>query len=605
MKILYWQHYFKKLRLEHIYLFLALLFGTIMVFSMPPFQVMDEYNHFYKAYGLTQGNIFCIKDERGRPGLYIPEEIKYAPSLMGVQDIAYRPDIKIIPENIDRTAGITVQEDALSFVEHPFCESPFWASLPQAIGIGIGKIFHFPLLPLFYIGRFFNLLSAVFLIFLAIRKLPFGKLLFVFVALLPMFMQQISSYSLDAIHYALLFYFTATTLAIAYSPEPFSRKKQLAYLCMSLLALHAKIGFFPLLFLFFLIPKKVFQNTKEYILSTSILFMTHGVFLWFLRTIFSIGSYADQGSINRSAQIQFILTNPFEFAYIIFNSINTYFDTYWKNLFGLLGWMDYPLEHIHYLVLIIFLWFIFSNSPKIPQLQWKQRLILIFTFLLASSAVFAILYILDDSVGAPLVGFMQGKYLLPLFPLLLLSLYGIHVSKKQVYWITIIVTIGSIAGTVFSLHERYYSLQTTSSWLPEHSSGSFIEEISPSRNLFQSFVAQEANLTALSVYIPKVTTTQDSPLKIILRDATCQKIIFSSEVPAKYARAKGYYSIKFPPIITSKNTTYCLQLYPSFATALHNYYVEIHKTASLPALPLKIGKETIDGTVHFLLHYKK
>ncbi len=46
---------------EHVFLILGLLFGLAFVFVTPPFQVPDEYNHFFRAYEISQGKLLSQK----------------------------------------------------------------------------------------------------------------------------------------------------------------------------------------------------------------------------------------------------------------------------------------------------------------------------------------------------------------------------------------------------------------------------------------------------------------------------------------------------------------------------------------------------------------
>ena len=71
--------------------------------------------------------------------------------------------------------------------------------LPQAAGIAVGRLFGAPPLICFYLARLANLLVAVTLLFFAIRLAPFGKQLFVLMALLPVTMMELASVSSDAL----------------------------------------------------------------------------------------------------------------------------------------------------------------------------------------------------------------------------------------------------------------------------------------------------------------------------------------------------------------------------------------------------------------------
>jgi len=84
--------------------------------------------------------------------------------------------------------------------------------LPQAVGIGLGRLLGASPLTCFYLARLGNLLAAVALLFFAIRLAPFGKQLFMLVGLLPMTMFELASLSCDALTISGAMFFTALLL---------------------------------------------------------------------------------------------------------------------------------------------------------------------------------------------------------------------------------------------------------------------------------------------------------------------------------------------------------------------------------------------------------
>ncbi|MFN7160407.1 MAG: DUF2142 domain-containing protein [Candidatus Gracilibacteria bacterium] len=602
--------FFRKLShlpLEFYYLPIACVFGLFMVFHMPPFQVMDEYNHFNKAYALSEGNILCTKNAAGKPGMYIPRSAWEAGKIMGVEKLPYHSDIKIQKEEIQRGSFVAVNENDKVFAEHPFCESPAWSSIPQALGILLGKLLGLSLLGIFYLGRAANLIAAVSIIFFALRKLPFGKPVFMFVALLPMFIQQISSYSLDAMHYSLLFFFYAWILELSYSDRKgkFSYKELSVFCLFSLFAIHAKIGFIFLSLLIFLLPRKRFSSTKAYALFTSAFVIAHVVFLLILRSLFSIGNYGNSGLVDREAQMMHILQHPFAFIQTLVNSINTSFDFYWKNLFGILGWMDYPLYNLHYLLLIIFAVFLLCGAHEDVPLSGKRRWFFAGLFALCSSMLFAILYILDDPVGGTLVSFMQGKYLLPLFPLLLLSFYHLKIKASHLKIAFVIITFCSFAATWMALNERYYDMVSVPIALPTNGSGGTILEVTPRNNLYQTFTSDKNNLKGVSIYLPAFSKKTDSPIRFILRDEECLNVLQSRDMRSELFIAEGYYTVDFDPIPDSKGKTYCMNIYPSAANSKVPFLLQGTVSDTYSKGTLNLGRLEQNGDVVMNLLYTK
>ena len=59
---------------EKKFVYLAIIFGMIIMVLTPPFQAPDENNHFKKAYVISKGNIFP-EEQDGKAGFYLPKEM--------------------------------------------------------------------------------------------------------------------------------------------------------------------------------------------------------------------------------------------------------------------------------------------------------------------------------------------------------------------------------------------------------------------------------------------------------------------------------------------------------------------------------------------------
>ena len=94
---------------------------------------------------------------------------------------------------------------------------PAYVYFPSALAITIARIVHLGQIPTLYLGRFFNLIAFLSIVYLAIKKMPIGKVTMFIVALLPMTLQQATSFSYDAIINALAFLYTCLLYT---SPSP-------------------------------------------------------------------------------------------------------------------------------------------------------------------------------------------------------------------------------------------------------------------------------------------------------------------------------------------------------------------------------------------------
>ena len=159
--------------------------------------------------------------------------------------------------------------------------------LPQAAGISLARLLRFRAPALVFLAGFMNLLVFLLLTAEAVRRAPFGKELYFGAGLLPMSLHLASSLSYDAGIIGCIFLFTAEILRLAYGKiedvkaeggktegaGPVIRFRDLL-LIVVLIAVFGpcKLVYSVLVFLFFLIPKERFGKGRR-ILSFLVLFL--------------------------------------------------------------------------------------------------------------------------------------------------------------------------------------------------------------------------------------------------------------------------------------------------------------------------------------------
>ena len=84
------------LSIEKIFVLLAILFGILYVFILPPFQSVDEGMHFFRTYQISEGHLTAKKID-GKVGDEIPSSLsdfydKYVPFIKNIdkfEEICY------------------------------------------------------------------------------------------------------------------------------------------------------------------------------------------------------------------------------------------------------------------------------------------------------------------------------------------------------------------------------------------------------------------------------------------------------------------------------------------------------------------------------------
>lgn len=419
---------FRDINPQTAFLIIGLIYGLGFLLATPAFQVPDEYEHFYRALYVSEGHI--VPEKLGNiSGVYVPESVKTTSNTVNEEwhsfimdrknktDLAPLLDLPFNSKNM-------VFEDISRIAVITYSPVPY---LISAFAIDIGKLFNLSPLVLLYIGRLANLLAWIFLTYLAIRITPVHKWVFLMLALIPMTLFEAASLSADSFLLGLSFLIIAIFFKFAFDGD----KKKISikdiyilFILLLLIAL-AKSNYFLLLFLIFLIPKEKFGNRKNIFLVTGFLFLAIGavVGIWYLLTKGLYVPIVPQVSI--SGQLTYILGDPFRFPYVL---INTFIERglSYQLLFVGNFWLDIPLPMWWlgtYLITIIPVALLDKNKMNITR---NQKLISAVIFIVNFIAACALVYITWTSVGQNIIDGIQGRYFIPILPLLFLLLYRIR-----------------------------------------------------------------------------------------------------------------------------------------------------------------------------------
>lgn len=162
-------------------------------------------------------------------------------------------------------------------------------------------------------------------------------------------------------------------------------------------------------------------------------------------------------------QARFVLSNPTKFAVIAFNDFNASLTGYLKQFIGVLGWLDTLLPNVltfSYPAVLLFTSLIDSHANVIVPLQAKLK-----GFAVWFATIFLI-YLLSyftwTPVGQASIEGIQGRYFIPIAPLLFLLFYNrkfflnIHDSKLDV--VLVCYSLFALVISLIVLLDRYYNL---------------------------------------------------------------------------------------------------------------------------------------------------
>lgn len=447
--IIFSKKIYNKIKLEKLYLMVAIPIGILYCIANPLGKVPDENYQARKAMAIAQGNIFSTVDENGNA---IESENVKVPQLVDKKVMSYKEAIERINiEETDEKIDVTYNTMALY---SPICH------LPQALGIAIAKIFNANVVIQFYAGRIVNLLFATMLIYFAIKLIPFKKIIVVFLGLLPITMNEFASLSADAITISMCILYIAYILYLKYQKIDSYSKKQIIILgVLTILVALVKIVYVPLVLLLFLLPKERFKDNKNIIVIS---FIASAVILNLIWLAYCSRFLVEfNPGVNSAKQVKYVLTHPFTYMLIIFRTIVVYLQNFIVCLNGEgLGHYNAQASVLYVfssIALFIFLFFVKDKeeNDKI-QIDTKTKIIISTIFLIIVGLIYSSLYVQWNIVSNQIIEGVQGRYFLPVLLLTALIFDNNYlnvrekINKRYIFVFMLFFNLNALANICFT-----------------------------------------------------------------------------------------------------------------------------------------------------------
>jgi uncharacterized membrane protein len=452
----------KTVRPENIFLSLAIPFGILFVFLIPPFQVSDEPVHFLRAWQIAEGRIISeVKDNVA--GGFFPE---------GLVDIALSTAYVHEPYNKKQ---ISVRE-IYSLLDKPFYPEkkrffPFISAiyspvpyLPQGIAILLVKPFSIHPLFLMYWGRIVNLLAWTGLIYLTIRITPIYPVLFMLLALTPMSLHQAASLSADATTNGLAFLSIALALRMADAVEIPVRNRHLLWFTVSVFLLSlCKNIYFCFALLFLLVPPRHLKSRKRYWAWFAAVTGTclGATIMWSLIASHLPVSRILNANIRPAQQVAFVSSHPVEYLRIFFSTIKRerYLLDLYRTFIGWVGFGDTLLgdRHICLWTLLLIVTAAFENRKDYP-LRFPQKILCCVLFVIVTGLIYLLLYFFWNPVGSPVIEGVQGRYFIPIAPMAFMLFYNTKLRPplKVPFFLIAGCVVASLLNTGWVIVCRFY-----------------------------------------------------------------------------------------------------------------------------------------------------
>lgn len=420
--------------------FLAILFCIVFT----PGSVPDEPSHFIAAYRYSDILLFQPASSDG--------------FTMRVEDLNFTLDVlyKIRLEYSDYAniidSGMLAKDATLVFVDIPdlirhVCNLP-QLKIPAALGITFGRCLGLGSYAVFYIGRLFNMAFFIVLVYFASKMMPFGKNILRVVALLPMTLHLCASYSYDAEVMGFAFLLIALCLRAIYEEGPIGRKMRAGIFVLAFLLAPCKVVYSVIALSILLIPTARFSSKQDAILFKAgvlgIVFLS--ICLFKATEIISISGVGTESSFIQRADgegyyysLDIIWKEPLQFLALLARTSVEKASFYFSSMIGEeLAWFQADLRTSLFLTFTFFGMLLISTLPTPnDERTANPSHRLLFLVLAALSWLGIMLSMLFGWTfnTSPVIEGVQGRYLLPLLPLLLLSIRNTtFVCKRNISW---------------------------------------------------------------------------------------------------------------------------------------------------------------------------
>ena len=431
-------------------------------------QSPDEFNHFCRAYQISEGGFLPIKKDN-RLGGEIPRCLKDFMSLY--MPITFIKDCKVTYEDIREGFNVEFSDKERVFVDFPNTSyySPV-AYLPHACALFVLKQFKCSVGTLYYGTKLFVFLVWLLLMVLVLKMLPLFNWLFALLFLLPMNLYITTSFSADTATNILSFLLVAYILRQVFKESHFTKKDLIIIAGIAALLALTKIIYIGMLFLMLVIPRNKFKTVYHKLGAILIVFLLSfaGAYLWSKATMSQAISFEQynekyrlhttlRAGVDSQKQTEHLMTHKMHLPKVILRTITGNASMYLPSYIGAFGtyldtWMPLGFVIISFVLII----FVASTVKNDFFLSPFQKSVFFITALSLFSLLVLSQHLIWNAVGNDAVDSIQGRYLVPIFPLLFICFGNRWIQLKTIPVLLVILFVFVSNSMVCEvLYERY------------------------------------------------------------------------------------------------------------------------------------------------------
>lgn len=422
--------WFRKAYCDHVELAFAIIglaMGLIMLIAQPPYCTSwDEQIHFMRSYVLAFG------EESSLTASYLWDNAIGQP-IIGSESLGERVDeIKLLNEKFDVPMQRDYNEqDALPLVKVGY--------ILQVLAMKLGDLLNLPFYFIWLLAKITNLLIYIVLMFFAIRKTPIGKQLLCVLGLAPTAVYLSTVFTYDVVVNAFIILgCTILVKAFMQRGERMPRSEQILLIVCMIIGSCPKAVYVPLLLAGLFLPNTKFRSKKERNIFKGVIIMVFFMMLstFILPTLMnpSIKDDSRGGSnVSVSEQLKNMLLHPVAYITVLWRSVTKSFVKYdfihGVEMGGLvsLAYLKNVVQTSFYLVFLCIVFFTDRYQERqekqlLYRFKAKERVVILTIIAMTVILIWTALYLSFNNVGATSIGGVQGRYYVPFYWLLFITM---------------------------------------------------------------------------------------------------------------------------------------------------------------------------------------
>lgn len=425
------------------FVYCALIFGILLITIIPPFQSPDEDSHFKRAYVISKGHLYP-ESRSGVVGFDIPREmaiyINEKMTFIGNRDRKYNYSEQVLDDKLPKDYSEVVFQSFSTVDVTPI------AYIVPATGIVFGKVTtkiigmeNISTSVMLHFARFFSLMMYVTLVCLAIKTTPILKKTFCLIGLLPMSIALAVAISYDSLVIALSMLSTAIIFKLIFNKdvEKVSYKDLIVLGIIAFILLTVKTVYVTVLIPLIFVPKEKWGGKIFSILKCFGIIVGIAGILYILNKIPSLNLQRNAVQNSSGEQLQYIIHNPLTYLKTLLKTMWGNRNFYYTGLIGTFGLIDTFIPSVYVVMYSFAAFAVVVSDFSLCQFKfkWKYKFIAVLASIATIGAIFTGMYILWTSmelgVGAEVITGVQGRYFIPIIPLLMVVLSNQLLKKNK------------------------------------------------------------------------------------------------------------------------------------------------------------------------------